>query len=419
MKPRGRLAAFETEPPQDAPVAELPYGRHLIDETDIDAVLAVLRSDHLTTGPEIERFETALADHVGARHAVACSSGTAALHIAVVALGLQPGDIAIVPAISFLATANAVRLAGAHVAFADVDPNSGLMGPEHLLEASRGLPRDRVKAVLPVHLAGQCHAPDEIEAAASTLGLSVIEDAAHALGTTHPGPGGRRAFVGGCTNSAATIFSFHPVKTIAMGEGGAVTTNSDDIAQVLRLVRNHGVERDASRFSDRALGFDCDGNPEPWVYEMQMLGLNYRASAIHCALGRSQLGKLERFVARRAELVDAYDSALSRYAPAIATPVRRPYVEAGWHIYPVRIDFAALGRRRGSVMRALKADGVQTQVHYIPIYRQPYYQALYGERHLAGAERYYARTLTLPLHAGMTREDVEHVVAALAAHLGL
>jgi len=397
----------------------LPYGRHQIDEDDITAVVEVLRSDFLTGGPAVERFESALAEATGADHAVACANGTAALHLATMGLGLGPGQAAVVPAMTFLATANAVRFTGAEVVFADVDPQTGLMGPEHLEEAlSRAHGLD-VRAVIPVHLNGQCVDLATLAEAAAHHGLDVVADSCHALGARYATGHGQWLPVGCARHAQMECFSFHPVKTVAMGEGGAVTTNDGALAARLRRLRNHGVTRDPARFHHPQEVFGADGEPLPWYYEMHELGYNYRASDIHCALGASQLARLGDFVERRRELVERYDARIRPLAPLVEPPARAERCIPAWHLYPVRIDFDGLGLDRATVMHRLRAQGVGTQVHYIPVNRQPYYRDRYGEPDTPGADAYYARTLSLPLFPGMSDDDVEHVVEGLAGTLQL
>ncbi|MCA8934066.1 MAG: DegT/DnrJ/EryC1/StrS family aminotransferase, partial [Rhodospirillaceae bacterium] len=248
-------------------------------------------------------------------------------------------------------------------------------------------------------------------------GLKLVEDACHAVG----GAGmvaGRREMVGSCPVSDLACFSFHPVKTIAMGEGGAVTTRSREIADRVRLLRNHGMTRDPDTFLDLDEGFDAHGAANPWYYEMHEPGFNYRATDIHCALGESQLRKLPAFLARRRALAARYDRLLAGLAPAVV-PVARVAEDDGWHLYSVLIDFAGLGRSRADVMRGLRDRGIGTQVHYFPVHRQPYYSRRYGTLRLPGADAYYRRQLSLPLHLRMAEEDVDRVVAALADVLGL
>lgn len=394
----------------------LPYGRHTIEEDDIAAVAAALRGEWLTTGPAVAAFEADFAASVGARHAVVCNSGTAALHMAAHALGLRPGDRVIVPAITFLATASAPAHAGAEVVFADVDAETGAMTAATLREAAEraGGP---VKAVLPVHLKGTVADPPAIAEAAEAIGAAVIEDACHALGTTYVA-NGAAAKVGACAHSRLATFSLHPVKTIAMGEGGVVTTNDGGLAAAMRRFRSHGMVHDPAAWQLKDQGFE-DGEPAPWYYEMAEPGFNYRAPDILCALARSQLGKLGRFVARRACLAAHYDTLLAPLAPHVLPPVRPAGCDPAWHLYAVRVDFAALRRTRGAVMRDLKARGIGTQVHYVPVPWQPYWRRRQAVPALPGAAHYYARTLSLPLFPAMSEGDVERVVCALAEVLGM
>ena len=398
----------------------LPYGRQLIEEDDVAAVAEVLRGDWLTTGPTVAAFEKALCEVTGAAHAVACANGTAALHLAALALRLAPGDRVIVPSITFLATANAVRLVGGEVVFADCDPDSGLMEAPQLDAAIRqaGAEGGPLKAVFPVHMAGQCAALADIAEVASRHGLAVVDDAAHAIGSRYLTPQGGARPIGDGRLTAMTTFSFHPVKTIAMGEGGAVTTNDSALAQDLRHLRSHGMLREAERMQNADLAFDATGELNPWYYEMPEIGLNYRITDIQCALGLSQIKKLDRFVARRRALVRRYDERLAELAPLLRPIAKSEASEAAWHLYAVLIDFEAAGVSRAVVMERLRARGIGTQVHYIPVHLQPYYRERYGAQRLPGAERYYARTLSLPLFASMQDADVDRVVEALRLALG-
>jgi len=395
----------------------LPYGRQVIEDDDIAAVVAALKSDTLTTGPAVGAFEAALARVTAAPQAVVCSSGTAALHLAALALDLGPGDAVVVPSLTFLATANAARYVGAEVVFADVAPDTGLMGPEHLEQALTRCNGLRPKAVFPVHLNGQCVAMAALAETARRHGLAVVEDACHAIGSQQDLPGGWQP-TGACAASDMTVFSFHPVKTVAMGEGGAVTTRDEALANRLRTLRCHGMERDPARFVQTEEAFDLDGSPLPWYSEMLAPGFNYRASDIVCALGTSQLAKLERFKTRRSELVAAYDAALAPLAPRVRPVGRIGHCRPAWHLQVALIDFAAAGTRRAQLMRALAERRIFTQVHYLPVHRQPYYRRRYGELALAGADAYYARCLSLPLFVGMTEDDVDDVVRAVADILG-
>ncbi len=399
----------------------LPYGRQSIDEADVEAVVEVLRSDWLTTGPAVARFERAFAEKVSAPHAVACANGTAGLHLAALALGLGHGDRVIVPAITFLATANAMRLVGAEVVFADVDPETGLMGVDEAREAlARARARARageeatgpVKAIVPVHLAGQCADPAALAELAREEGLAIIEDACHAVGT-HYAHGGAEHPVGACRHADCAVFSFHPVKTLTTGEGGMVTMRDEGLAERLRLLRNHGMSRNPDAFTNRDLALAPSGAPNPWYYEMAEVGLNYRLSDIHAALGQSQLAKLDRFVERRRALARRYCEALAPLAPLVRPMPQAPDSTPAWHLFVVHVDFDGLGLSRAEVMARLREAGIGTQVHYIPLYRQPYYARRYGEMRLAGAEAYYESCLSLPLFAGMEEEDVDRVASIL------
>jgi UDP-4-amino-4,6-dideoxy-N-acetyl-beta-L-altrosamine transaminase len=382
----------------------LPYGRQTIEDDDVAAVAAALRDDFLTTGPKVEEYERAFAAATGAAHAIACNSGTAALHLAVLAAGIGPGDAAVVPATTFLATANVVRMTGAEVVFADVDPDTGLMTAETLTDALTRVPRDHtVKAALPVHLNGQLCDMSALAAVAQARGIALIEDACHALGIDS---------IGACRRSQSACFSTHPVKQIATAEGGVVTTGDADLARRMRSLRTHGMVRDPAAFSDHDLAFE-NGEANPWYYEMPEIGWNYRIPDVLCALGVNQLGKLPRFYRRRVEIARLYDELLAPLFPTLR-PVPHGNHPHGWHIYAVLIDFAKLGTTRAQFMKVLRAKHVGTQVHYIPVHLQPYYRQRYGALNLPGAETYYARCLSIPLFPAMTDDDVRHVAGALA-----
>jgi UDP-4-amino-4,6-dideoxy-N-acetyl-beta-L-altrosamine transaminase len=393
----------------------LPYGRQLIEDDDIAAVSAALRSDYLTTGPAVEAFECAFAEKVGARHAVACNSGTAALHLATLALGLRPGDWLVVPSLTFLATANAARFVGAEVQFADVDPERGLMTAETLAAALRQAKAAgrAVKAISVVHLAGRVADLPAIAAIAKAYDLPLIEDACHALGTTFGGISTTNTRVGDGSHGTLATFSFHPVKTIAVGEGGMVTTNDTRLAERMRVERNHGMIRQPEQMRDQAAAREADGAARPWYYEMHEVGLNYRLPDVLCALGLSQLAKLDRFVARRRELARLYDEALRPLAPLVRPVPPVADCNPALHLYSVLIDFDRIKMNRTQLMTSLRERGIGTQVHYIPVHRQPYYRDLYGEMNLPGADAYYHRELSLPLYPAMTDGDARRVVENL------
>jgi len=382
----------------------LPYGRQTIEDDDVAAVTAALRDDFLTTGPKVEAFEAAFAEFVGARHAVACANGTAALHLAMLALGVKEGEVCIVPAITFLATANCARYVGAEVVFADVDPASGLMTPDTLQEALGRCGGRKVAAVLPVHLRGDIADLPALRALADSSGAALVEDACHAVGSAMVFDN-QPARAGDGRWGAMAAFSFHPVKTLTTAEGGMVTTADPALAARLRALRSHGMVRPEGA--------------EPWWYEMPEIGFNYRLPDVLCALGLSQMAKLPRFIERRRSLARRYEAALAPLAPLVRIAERPVWSDPALHLMVALIDFAAAGRSRAEVMEALRVKGIGTQVHYIPVHRQPYYRARYGALELPGAEAWYDRCLSLPLYPAMEDTDVGRVARALAEVLGL
>ncbi len=375
----------------------LPYGRQCIDDDDIKAVSESLRGDYLTTGPKVAELEEILCQKTDAKHSVILNNGTTALHLACLAAGLKEGDVAIVPTVTFLATANGARYCGADVVFADVDPDTGLMTAE-TLQAALKEANGKAKAVLPVHLAGQCVDLESVKEIADRNNLKIITDTCHALGSEYS-VNGKWQMAGSCAIEDLATFSFHPVKTIAMGEGGAITTNDNEVATRLKRLRHHGMQ----------------ARPDiaPWVYEMPELGYNYREPDILCALGISQMKKLDKFLERRAELVALYNKHIAKLAPHALPPKIISKGKVGWHLYAARINFDALGTTRKAVMDKLKERGIGTQVHYIPVHTQQYYTGLYGKKVLEGAKTYYERTLSLPLFPTMKDEDVLYVVEQL------
>ncbi|HWI06569.1 MAG TPA: UDP-4-amino-4,6-dideoxy-N-acetyl-beta-L-altrosamine transaminase [Solirubrobacteraceae bacterium] len=394
--------------------ATLPYGRQLVDEEDIAAVVDVLRGDWLTQGPMIEEFESAICAATGATYAIAVSSGTAALHIACIAAGVTPGDTGTTSAITFVASANCIRYAGGRPEFCDVDPETGLLSVAALHEQVRaGAP----KVIIPVDLAGTpCDLP-AIQHVARECGAVVIEDAAHAVGATYTA-GGAEHRAAGCAHSDMAILSFHPVKHITTGEGGAVTTNDPELAATLRDLRSHGITRDPDRLVR---------DEGPWYYEQHRLGFNYRITDIQCALGVNQMRKLERYVARRRELAARYDRAFAE--PAVVDHLRPLTIPAGrrssYHLYVIRLlrhdgdsDTDVLQRRR-ALYDALRSDGILTQIHYVPVPRQPDFERNgLGRGDFPGADAYYAGCLSLPLFPGLANEDVDRVVAIVRQALG-
>jgi len=385
-------------------VTFLPYGRQSISEADIQAVVDVLRSDYLTTGPMVDRFEAALSEAVGAKEAVVVANGTAALHLAALAQNLTLRDVVVVPSITFVASANCVAYCGGQVMFADVDPLTGLITDAAFDEAVASIDsmaNVRFAGVIPVHYAGRPVDLRHMAEVCRARNAFLIEDACHAIGTT-----GTQGTVGSCQASDMACFSFHPVKTLTTGEGGAITTNDPEKARFLRMMRSHGIERDPARFVTSERG--------PWVYEMQRLGFNYRLPDMNCALGLSQLSRLAAFAAKRAALVAEYRNALSTTNIPVTWAASGAGEAPVFHLFAVNIDFDALNTTRTQVMDALKARGIGSQVHYIPVHRQPYWQDHALVKHdLPGADEFYRTTLSLPLYADMQPGDPARVIKAL------
>jgi UDP-4-amino-4,6-dideoxy-N-acetyl-beta-L-altrosamine transaminase len=371
----------------------LPYGRQSIDDGDIAAVVETLRSDWLTTGPKVGEFEEAFAAWVGARYAVSFSSGTAALHGSAFAAGIETCDEAITSPLTFAATANCVLYQGGRPVFADVCEDTLNLDPERV--SARITPR--TKALLPVDYAGHPADLDELCAIADRHGLTIIEDACHALGAEHRG---RR--VGSISHM--TVFSFHPVKHLTTGEGGMVATDNPGFADTLRKFRNHGISSEARE--RQAQG--------KWHYEMVLLGFNYRLTDIACALGLRQLSKLESNLARRREIATKYNQTLSGLA-GLMVPVVREDVLPAWHLYPVRLELAVLSAGRAEIFQALRAENIGVNVHYIPVHLHPYYRDRFGYKpgDYPVSEFTYERLISLPMFHGMSDRDVDDVVCAL------
>lgn len=371
----------------------LPYGHQWIDEDDIAAVVEVLRSDWVTTGPRVAEFEARLADYVGAKYAVVFSSGTAALHAAAFAAGIGPGDEAITTPITFVASTNCVLYQGGKPVFADVQPDTLNIDPREI--EKRITPR--TGALIAVDYTGQPCDLEEINEIAQNHGLIVIEDAAHALGAKYRGQR-----VGSLSDM--TVFSFHPVKHITTGEGGAVVTNDAELARQLRVFRNHGITTEA-REREEAGG---------WFYEMVDLGYNYRLTDIQCALGLSQMDKLDGWLARRREIAKRYDRAFAEL-PQVITPTVREDRESAWHLYMIRLNLERLRVGRAEVFAAVRTENIGVNVHYIPVHLHPYYRKRFGYK--AGdypvAEAAYDQLITLPIFPKMTDDDVQDVITAV------
>ena len=371
------------------PVILIPYGKQTIEQDDIQAVVDVLKSDFLTTGPKIAEFEQTVADYVGAKYAVAISNGTSALHAACFAAGIEPGDEVITTPLTFAASANCVLYCGGTPVFADVDPKTYNIDPEDIQRKIT----DRTKAIIAVHLAGQPCDMDAIHSIAREHGLIVIEDGAHALGSVYKGKK-----VG--SMSDMTTFSFHPVKPITTGEGGMIVTDNEDFYKKMILFRSHGITRDDSMMTR---------NDGPWFYQQFNLGYNYRITDIQCALGCSQMKKLDRFLARRKEIVARYNEAFAD-CDNIITPYQLSDTESGWHLYIVQVKKCD----RRQVFENMREKGIGVNVHYIPVYMHPYYQEHgYENVHCANAEEIYSHIISLPLYPGLTSEQQDYVIDTL------
>ncbi|MFZ6035975.1 MAG: UDP-4-amino-4,6-dideoxy-N-acetyl-beta-L-altrosamine transaminase [Patescibacteria group bacterium] len=375
----------------------LSYGKQHIDDDDVAAVINTLRSDYLTQGPRVTEFEESIRQLTGARYCVAVANGTAALHLAVAALELPAGSEGITTPMTFVASANALVYNNLLPRFADIDLMTGCIDPAAIKKAIT----PRTKMVIPVHYAGQPADMESIKTIADQHNLKIIEDAAHAIGSYYadgtPVGSGRYADL--------TTFSFHPVKTITTAEGGAITTNDDVLYQRLLLLRTHGITKSPEYLSQ---------NPGPWYYEMQTLGFNYRLSDLHAALGISQMKKLPNFIRRRRDIVTEYNKAFAELS-YVSIPVERKGIISAFHLYTLRIDFQVLKTTRAIVMRRLADQGIGTQVHYIPVHMQPYYQKNFGY-HLGDfpiAEDFYEQELSLPLYPDLTNTDVTRVITAI------
>lgn len=370
----------------------LPYGRQWVDDDDISAVVDVLRSDWLTTGPKVSEFEEAFADYVGAKHAVAVSSGTAALHAAAFACGLREGDEVITTPLTFAASANCVLYQQGTPVFADVRPDTLNLDPEKVREKITS----RTKALIPVDYTGQPADMDEMNAIAADHGLMVIEDASHAPGAQYKG---RR--VG--TLADMTVFSLHPVKHLTTGEGGVITTDDPRLAQQLRLFRNHGLSSDAKERQEKGV----------FVYEMVELGYNYRLTDIQCALGLSQLAKVDRWLERRREIAAQYSEVLGAL-PELELPAVRPDCQPAWHLFVILLNLEKLRVGRTEVFQALRAENIGVNVHYVPVPWHPYYRDLGYERgNWPVAEGAYERILSLPMFPTIDDKDIDDVIEAL------
>ncbi|MFC1667053.1 UDP-4-amino-4,6-dideoxy-N-acetyl-beta-L-altrosamine transaminase [Candidatus Omnitrophota bacterium] len=387
----------------------IPYGKQCIEEDDIQEVLKVLKSDWVTQGPKIKEFEDAICAYTGARHAIAVATGTAALHCACFAAGIGPGDEVITAPITFAASGNCALFLGADVKFVDIRKDTYCMDPKKLESAIT----PKTKAIIPVDFTGQPCDMDEINNIAKKHNLIVIHDAAHSLGASYKGKK-----IGTLANM--TIFSFHPVKHITTGEGGMIVTSDELLAKKLRLFRTHGITNDSSSIklkeqaSDNENSFLKGRNPEtvsPWYYEMQALGYNYRITDIQCALGLSQLKKLDQFISKRRKIVARYTEAFSK-SPYLITPLQENDRKNAWHLYMLCLRLKEMIKTRRQVFEELRALGIGVHVHYMPLHLQPYYRERFGYKRedFPEAEKFYDRAITIPLFPGLTDSEVEYII---------
>lgn len=379
----------------------IPYGRQEITQADIDAVVAVLRSDHLTQGSQVPLFEQAVASHVGAKHGLAVNSATSALHIACMALGLGPGDWLWTSPVTFVASANCALYCGAQVDFVDIDPRTYNLCPQ-ALERKLQLAQQQgklPKVVVPVHLCGQPCDMAAIHALSLQYGFKIIEDASHAIGGRYRGD-----FIGNGQFSDITVFSFHPVKIITTAEGGMAMTNSDELAHKMALLRSHGITRDPAH-----MRHEPDG---PWYYQQIDLGYNYRMTELQAALGLSQMTRLDDYVARRHTLARRYDALLADLP--ITLPWQHPDSYSGLHLYVVRLKLDQITKTHREVFEALREQGIGVNLHYIPVHTQPHYQRMgFKPADFPESQSYYTQAISLPMYQTLTEEQQDQVVAVL------
>lgn len=384
----------------------IPYGRQDIDQADIDAVIGVLNSDFLTQGPVVPAFEKSVADYCGAQYAIGVNSATSALHIACLALGVGKGDIVWTSPITFVASANCALYCGASIDFVDIDPdtyNLSITQLEQKLEIAKKngcLPR----VVIPVHLSGQSCDMAAIYALSQQYGFKIIEDASHAIGGKYQGRP-----IGGCQYSDISVFSFHPVKIITTGEGGMAVTNDEALAKKMRLLRSHGLSTNAAEMKIHPI-------EEIWNYQQIELGFNYRLTDLHAALGLSQISRLNSFVERRHCIARRYDAELIKLP--LKTPWQLPDSYSSYHLYPIRVELSKTDKTQRQIYNALQSAGIGVNLHYIPVYRQPYYEAMgFKKGSCPEAEKYYREAISIPMYPAMTDGDQERVISVLTGLL--
>lgn len=379
----------------------IPYGKQLISEDDIQAVVEVLQSDWLTQGPTVERFESTVAAYCGVKYAVAVSNATAALHLACLSLGLSPGDWLWTSPNTFVASANCARYCGADVDFVDIDARSYNLSMVELRRKLEVAQRNNrlPKVVVPVHFAGQSCEMEPLRELADHYGFAVLEDASHAIGGSY-----RAQKIGACTFSDMAVFSFHPVKIVTTGEGGMILTHRPDLYQALIELRSHGITRSPARMGEPS--------PAPWYYEQIELGFNYRLTDMQAALGNSQMHKIDTFIERRRQIFARYNAQLQGLP--VTLPWQHPDTDSALHLYVIRLHRAALQRSQREIFEALRAQGIGVQIHYIPVHLQPYYQKLgFQAGDFPEAEAYYQEALSLPIFPALTEQQQDVVIRAL------
>tara|TARA_B110000879_G_C11162878_1_gene509886 strand:+ start:759 stop:1916 length:1158 start_codon:yes stop_codon:yes gene_type:complete len=380
----------------------IPYGRQDINQKDIDSVIEVLKSDFLTQGPQVPAFEEELARYTNAKHAVAVNSATSALHVACLALGVNKKDLVWTSPITFVASANCALYCGAKVDFVDIDPKTYNICPQKLEEKLKKAKKDKKlpSVVIPVHLCGQSCDMSAIGKLSREYGFKVIEDASHAVGGRH-----ENLPIGGCVHSDITVFSFHPVKIVTTAEGGVALTNDAKLAENMALFRSHGITRDSALMNEPSHG--------DWYYQQIALGFNYRMTEIQAALGLSQMSRLDQFVSDRHRLFRRYNEKLSGLP--LVLPYQAPFSYSGLHLFVIRLNLCQISRTQKQVFELLRERGVGTNIHYIPVHTQPYYQALgfqYGD--FPEAESYYREAISLPMFHGMSKDQQDIVISSLS-----
>lgn len=386
----------------------LYYGHQLIDKQDIESVVETLKGDWLTTGPIVEKFEKKISSYTGAKYAVCCSSGTAGLILAYMALGEKNKNY-LIPSMTFVSTASSASLLGKKINFSDCDSKNGLIKVKDL---ENKIKKNKIHVIVPVHMNGKCVDLEKIYILAKKNNIYVVDDASHAIGSDYKTNSNEKLKVGCGLHSDMTVFSFHPVKNMTTGEGGAITTNSEELYQKLLMFRNHGIEKNIKKMKNKKLAFNNEGERNTWYYEVQNIGFNFRLSDINCALGLSQFRKLAMFKRKRQMLVNTY-CFLFESLNEFVRPVNDPGDQlTAWHLFVVKINFKKLKKDRNYLINRLKEFNIQTQVHYIPVHYHPFFSKSVN-KNLVGTEAYYDEILSLPLHPMMNNKDVKTVVNSI------